>query len=155
VITYEHQREMPQIKSINYQMGVWLLPELKSQQADDVLYYKDNSITEFPRSNVFMVSAGNTLVTPKNNILAGITRKNILKLAAGIIPVEERDIQVEEIIQARELMCCSTRKRIVPVLKVNGRIIGDGKPGKFTRALYERLLNHENALVSLTNNAAG
>ncbi|MBK8609424.1 MAG: aminotransferase class IV family protein [Chitinophagaceae bacterium] len=146
IITYEHQRNLPHIKSINYQMGVWLLPELKKQQADEVLYYNNNIITEFPRSNIFIVTPQNKLVTPKRNMLMGVTRKHVLTLAADILPAEERDISLDELLQSREVMLTSTTKRIVPVLKINNRHIGDGKPGKITTILYEKLIAAEAAL---------
>ena len=143
IITYEHQRDLPHIKSVNYQMGVWLLPELKKQQVDDVLYFKNNIITEFPRSSVFIVTGDNKLVTPKRNTLLGVTRKKILQLASGFMPAEERDITLDELMQASEIMLTSTTKRIVPILKVNNKIVGSGKPGKFTTVLYEKLLSLE------------
>ncbi len=143
VITHEHQRELPHIKSINYLMAVWLQPLLREKQADDVLYFKNNIITEFPRSNVFIVTAGHKLVTPSHNILSGITRKKILLLAPEIIPVEERDISVDELMNAAEVFLTSTTKRILPVVKIDGKTIMDGKPGKLTGQLYHKFLELE------------
>ena len=77
-ITYEYQRELAHIKSINYLMAVWLQPMLRVQQADDVIYFNKQSITEFPRSNVFIVTAAGKLITPAHNILQGITRKDLI-----------------------------------------------------------------------------
>ncbi len=154
IITHEHQRDLPHIKSINYQMGVWLLPQLKKHNADDALYYKNNTITEFPRSNIFIVTPENKMVTPKHNMLLGVTRKNILKMAEEIMPTEERDISLEELMNADEIMLTSTTKRIVPILKVNNQIISNGKPGKFTTILYEKLLALEKSIVSSSAYAA-
>ena len=47
IITHEYLRDLPSIKSINYLMGVWLQKKLKAMQADDVLYFKNNIISEF------------------------------------------------------------------------------------------------------------
>lgn len=142
-ITYEYQRELPHIKSINYLMAVWLQPMLRMQQADDVIYFNKQSVTEFPRSNVFIVTPGNKLVTPANNILQGITRKKILSLAGGIIAVEERDISVDELQQASEIFTTSTTKKVMPVVKLNGMPVNNGKPGNISRALYQQLLELE------------
>lgn len=144
-ITYEYQRELPHIKSINYLMAVWLQPMLKMQQADDVIYFNKQSVTEFPRSNVFIVTADNKLVTPANNILQGITRKKILSLATDIIAVEERDISVDELQQASEIFTTSTTKKVMPVVKLNGKPVNDGKPGNISKALYQKLLELEKA----------
>jgi len=143
VITYEHQRELPHIKSINYLTAVWLQPLLKEKKAADVLYHHNNNITEFPRSNVFVVTKDNRLLTPARNMLKGITRKQVLSLAAAILPVEERDIHREEVYDAAELFLTSTSKKIMPVVRVDDIVIGDGKPGVITREVYRRFLEKE------------
>lgn len=147
VITHEYQRDLPLIKSTNYLVAVWLQPELKKQQADEVLYFNNNIITEFPRGNVFIVSGGK-FVTPEKNVLLGVTRKNILKIAANILPVEERHITVDELMQANEVFLCSTTKRIVPVIKINNNPVGNGMPGEFTKLLYQNFLELEKTYVS-------
>lgn len=143
VISYEHQRELPHIKSINYLTAVWLQPLLKEKKADDVLYHHNNRITEFPRSNVFVVTKDNRLLTPARNMLKGITRKQVLSLAAAILPVEERDIHREEVYEAAELFLTSTSKKIIPVVRIDDIVIGEGKPGVITRELYRRFLEKE------------
>jgi branched-chain amino acid aminotransferase len=150
IITHEHQRELPHVKSINYLMAVWLQPFLKEKKADDLLYFKNNIITEFPRSNVFIVTE-NKLVTPAHNILKGITRKNILSIAAEMMPVEERDIAVDELLNSSEVFLTATTKRIIPVIKINDRVIGDGKPGTVTSALYQKLMELEKSFTHLVS----
>ena len=151
VITYGHQREMPHIKSINYQMAVYLQPLLKEKKAADVLYYKNNIITEFPRSNIFIVTNENKLATPGHNILHGITRKHVLSLAKDLMQVEECDITLDELIAAKEIFLTSTTKKILPVLLVNNQPIGNGKPGKITTTLYQKFLELENNLTHLVS----
>jgi branched-chain amino acid aminotransferase len=151
IITHEHQRELPHVKSINYLMAVWLQPLLKEKQADDILYYNKESITEFPRSNVFIVTKENKLVTPAYNMLKGITRKNIISLAAETMPVEERNITVDELAEAEEIFLTATTKKIIPVVKLNGKIVADGKPGPITRKLYEKFLQLEQSLSHLVS----
>jgi D-alanine transaminase/branched-chain amino acid aminotransferase len=143
VITYEHQRQLPHIKSINYLMAVWLQPLLKEKQADDILYYNKESITELPRSNVFIVTADNKLITPAHNILYGIIRKNIIKLATEIMPVEERNISVDELLQASEVFLTATTKKIIPIVKINDQSVGNAKPGPVTSKLFEKFLELE------------
>ena len=147
IITYEHQREMPHIKSINYQTAIWLQPLLKEKKIDDVLYFKNNIVTEFPRNNLFMLTADDKLVTPAHNILLGVTRKKILALAADMIAVEERDITVDELFTARELFLTSTMKRILPVINIDGQQIAEGRPGSFTKRIYQKFGELEERLV--------
>ncbi len=148
IITYEHQRELPHIKSINYLTAVWLQPVLKEKGADDVLFHYNDRLTEFPRSNVFMVTKENVLVTPARHMLKGITRKNVLALAAEWMNVEERDIAVNELADAAEVFLASTTKRILPVVRINQQKVADGKAGPVTRKLFEQLLDMENDLVT-------
>lgn len=143
VLTYEHQRELPHIKSINYLTAVWLQPLLKEKKAADVLYHHNNNITEFPRSNVFVVTKDNRLLTPARNMLKGITRKQVLSLATDVLPAEERDIHREEVYDAAELFLTSTSKKIMPVVRIDDIAIGEGKPGVITRELYRRFLEKE------------
>ena len=148
VITYKHQRELPHVKSINYLTGVWLQPLLKEKKSDDVLYYNNESITEFPRSNVFIVTNKDVLVTPAKNTLKGITRKYILSLATEFIQVKEKDITLDELMNASEVFLTSTTKKILPVVKIDGKIIRDGRPGKFTNLLYQKFLELEKGVAT-------
>jgi len=143
LITYEHQRELPTVKSINYLTGVWLQESIQRAGADDVLYTSNGFALELPRSNYFIVSQNGHLITPALNMLEGITRKRILKIASGRIPVECRPVSVDEIFTASEMFICSTTKRISPVVKINGHKIGNGKPGQITNELFHALLSEE------------
>ena len=151
IITHEYQRELPHVKSINYLMAVWLQPLLKEKRGDDLLYHRNNIITEFPRSNVFIVTADNKLVTPARNILKGITRKNILSIAKEIVQVEERDITVDELLNASEVFLTATTKKIMPVLKINNKPVGNGQPGSITAKLYNKFLELERSTLHLVS----
>ncbi len=136
IITFEYQRDLPQVKNINYMMAVWLQPMLREKKADDVLYYQNNMLTEFPRANLFIVTKENVLVTPAENILLGVTRKKLIKLA-------ERNISKEELYNSSEAFMSSTTKRILPIIKADGKEIGDGHPGKITKEFYKKFLSLE------------
>lgn len=144
IITYKYQRDLPYVKNINYMMAVWLQPILREKKADDVLYYRDNILTEFPRANLFIVTKENVLVTPSENILLGITRKKLLELTKNFMNVEERNISKEELYEASEVLMCSTTKRVLPIIKVDGKVINDGCPGIITKELYNKFLALEN-----------
>ena len=124
-------------------MAVWLQPLLSERKADDVLYHKNGIISEFPRANVFIVTHDNKLVTPAKNVLPGITRRNIIELAGNVMPVEVRDITVDELMAAPEVFLASTTKLVMPVLKINDKPVGDARPGEYSRVLYNKLLELE------------
>lgn len=143
VITHEYVRDIPHVKSINYIMGIWLQKQMKDQQAADVLYHMNGDVSEFPRCNVFIVKDDNTVVTPKDRALHGITRKNILSLSGKRFDIEEAKVRLTDVLNAREVFLTSTTKRIVPIVQVDDKIIGGGKPGQITIALLEQLLELE------------
>lgn len=148
VITYPYQRELPMVKSTNYLMGVWLQQELKTRQAADVLYHSGGVITEFPRSNVFVVTASGSLVTPADNVLPGITRQKVLQLAEKKFRTETRPVLLDDIKNAKEIFMTSTTKRLLPVVSVDDDVIGDGKAGPVTRQLSEDFLALEDEYLS-------
>ncbi len=144
IILHEYLRDVPTAKSINYLMAVYLRDKILLQNADDVLYYQNDGILEFPRSNVFIVTKDKTVVTPAENVLHGITRKKVLELAGEKYKTETRKISTSELKNAAEVFLTSTTKRLLPVLQVDDKPIGDEKPGEITRALYKSFIDLEN-----------
>jgi branched-chain amino acid aminotransferase len=138
LITYEHQRQLPQVKTIDYLMAIWLQPRLATACADDILFYTSNhGITECPRANFFLVAADGTLVTPGEHILEGITRSRILRLTGE--NVVEGSIALSELKTAREAFITSTTKQVLPVIAIDNQPIGNGKQGPITQRLAEKL----------------
>lgn len=147
VITHEYVREFPGAKTINYSMGIWLQQKIKQHHAVDVLYHQQGEVSEFPRANFFIVTKENVVVTPKKNILPGITRKRILELASKKLPVEEGVVTLNDIRTAKEAFLTSTTKRVLPVIQVDNMVIGQGAPGELS--LYiDDLLGKEETLVT-------
>lgn len=138
LISYEHQRQLPQVKSIDYLMAIWLQPLLKEKNADDLLYHQSGIISECPRSNFFIVTEENKIVTAAANILKGITRKKLLELYAEF-QIEEREISLKEALHAREAFITSTTKLILPVYSIDGKVISKGQRGRVTEKLTNAL----------------
>lgn len=135
LITYPHRRQLPHVKTIDYLMAIYLQPHIKASGADDVLYQINGVISECPRANFFIVTQEGTVATPIENILHGITRRKVWECARRHFAVEERDVTVAEIKEAKEAFITSSTKRVLPVTAVDGITIGDGKPGGITRML--------------------
>lgn len=138
LITHEHQRQLPSIKTIDYLKAIYLQPTIKADGADDVLYFFNGMVTECPRANFFIVNKLNEVLTTKDNILHGVTRKHLLNLKGYTI--KEANISLEMLASAREAFISSSTKNIQPVTYIGGKYIGDGKPGPITRNLYEQLI---------------
>lgn len=148
VITHEHVREQPAIKSINYLTGVLVHQRLKAAGAHDVLYRQGNEVSEFPRFNFFIVTKDNVIVTPAKNVLHGITRARVLDLAAKQFTTAETVVTLNDIRDAKEAFITSTTKQILPVVQIDDIIIGDGKPGNITLQLDAQL---QEVIKSLMN----
>ena len=124
-------------------MGIWLIDKIRQSKAADVLYRKGGVVSEFPRSNLFIVKDDNTVVTPANGVLAGITRKHVLGLAASDYQAIEGVVTLEDVYQAKEAFLTSTTRRIVPIVKLDDKVIGNGKPGLVSRTLLAGLVSLE------------
>jgi branched-chain amino acid aminotransferase len=141
LVKHEHQRFMPEFKTVHYITAVNLQPLRKEKAALEILYHSDGKILEASTSN-FMIFKGDTLITPKDNILHGITRKAVLELAQAKFNVEERDLHLSELPEATEVLITASYKEIVPVVTVDDLTVGDGKPGNNTRWLMEQFAKH-------------
>lgn len=136
LILHEHQRMVPQAKTINYITAVQLLPQRRKMKALEVLYVSNGHVLECSTSNIFLFH-NDVLVTPKENILLGMTRETVLKLAQKQFSIEERAIRVSELSTATELFLTASNKRIVPVVAIDGKSVGGGRPGKNTKHLMQ------------------
>lgn len=141
---YEHQRELSEIKSINYLSPIALRKRIADAGAYDVLYHSNDQILEVSRSNFFIISR-DKIITPDRNILRGITRSSVIGLARDHFAVEERPVKVEELWQADEAFMTGTTKKVLPVVQVGDHIIGKGVPGPVTRKLMSGFSDFENA----------
>lgn len=146
LITFDHQRQLPHVKTTDYIMAIWLQPKVKEQGADDVLYCPGGMVGECPRANLFAVIDG-VLVTPSNNILKGIIRNQVLHLSKNLLPAEERPLTLEELARAEEVFITSTTKQILPVRQIDDTTLFSDGPGKITRELYNRLVKQQQALL--------
>ncbi|MEO0724241.1 MAG: aminotransferase class IV [Bacteroidota bacterium] len=142
VALYQHQRELPNVKSINYLSGVYLLPWLKERNAHYPLYHDGTYVRESDRSNFFIIDEAGTLITPKDKVLHGITRLKILEVARDLgMRVEERDVELAELKAAREMFFTSSIKGALPIVSIDGQIIGNGQLGEQTQKLQEAFLS--------------
>ncbi len=148
IITHEFVRDIPEAKTINYSMGIWLQKKIKEQQTDDVLYHMNGVVTEFPRCNFFIVNQDNTIVTPDKNALRGVTRKRILELGRSRFKMKEGQVTLSDIRQAKEAFLSSSTKRIQSIVKIDGQPVGNGLPGEVTSELLRGLLKVEREYIS-------
>ncbi len=107
---------------------------------DDAWMVEDGYVTEGTSNNAWIVTAEGTIVTRQlsNDILHGITRAAVLRLAAEAqIKVEERPFTIEEAQSAAEAFYTSASAFVTPVVEIDGHAIGAGVPGPIARRLRE------------------
>jgi branched-subunit amino acid aminotransferase/4-amino-4-deoxychorismate lyase len=112
--------------------------QLVDPDASGLLLDLDGNVTETSGANFLMVERG-TIVSPTLvNTLPGVSRAMVIELAGKLgLPFVERDIQVFNVINADEALTTSTPYCLMPVTKINGVPIADGKPGPVFRRLLE------------------
>lgn len=130
----------PRIKSLNYLNNILAKIEANLQNAPEaIMLTKDGYVAECTGDNIFIVK-DNQLITPPSYMgaLEGITQKVVMELAAKErIPYREKVFTRYDLFTADECFLTGTAAEIVPVIKVDGRTIANGKPGKITLQLIE------------------
>jgi len=130
-----------EVKSMNYLNNILAKLEANAVGADEAIMLDDRGfVSEGTADNIFIVKNGVIYTPPRTcGILPGITRARVMKLAEELgYKVVEKDITPVELLTADEVFLTGTAASIVPVTKIAGRVVGDGKPGPITEKLMER-----------------
>jgi branched-chain amino acid aminotransferase len=131
----------PAVKSLNYLNNVMARIEANLAGADEALMLNDaGNVAECTADNVFIVKHGQIITPPVTaGALRGITRSLAFEIAAELgLKVNEADITRHDVFVADECFLTGTAAEIVPVVKVDGRSIGNGKPGHITMRIIAR-----------------
>lgn len=130
----------PALKSLNYLNNI--LAKIEATHAgyiEALLLNHQGYVAECTGDNIFMVKNG-TLWTPPTYVgaLKGITRSAILEIARRQkVNVEEKILTRHDLFNADELFLTGTAAEVIPVVKLDGRTIGEGEPGRLTRSLMK------------------
>src|SRR5207302_8115245 len=130
----------PRIKSLNYLNNI--LAKIEANDAgvpEAIMLNHAGNVAEATADNVFIVRGG-IVQTPTmtDGILEGVTRRVIMQLCAGHgIPCVEQTIQRVDLHTADEMFLTGTGAEVMPVTKVDGRVIGTGEAGPITKKLIE------------------
>ena len=124
---------------------VALLPNVLAQQraqeagVEEAVLIRDGVVTEGAHTSVCGVFDGVLYTHPESNlILQGITRNVVLELCEELdIPARQFPILESKLQNVEEMMILGTGSEVMPVVKVDGRVVGDGKPGPVTLKLQK------------------
>lgn len=142
VMTYPDYRwSRCDLKTVNLLPAVMAKQFAADHDAFESIFVRDAVVTEGSHTNVFGVIDGEVRTYPNSNyILPGVTRDVVIELArdAGI-PISETPIYRHEIAKLEECFLTGTTSDVMPVVQIDGKPVGSGRPGSITTRLYELL----------------
>lgn len=130
----------PQMKSLNYLNSIMAKLEAKLAGVQEaIMMNNEGYVAEATGDNIFIVHGGELITPPAFlGILEGITRNTVMDLAAGKdIPVKAQVFTRYDVYSADECFLTGSAAEIIPVVKVDGRTIGNGKPGTITQDMIK------------------
>jgi len=128
----------PAIKSLNYLNNIMAKIEANNAGYEEaVMLNAEGLVAECTVENIFIIKAGQVFTPPLSaGALYGITRGTVMELAGELgVKVSETNLTRYDLFNADECFLTGTGAEIMPVIKIDGRVIGDGRPGALTRKL--------------------
>mgnify|MGYP001166066667 FL=1 len=139
LVTVDYARFLPSVKSLNYITAIRALKKARAAGAVEALYRTTTDhVTECTTSNFFIFRDGR-LITSDVDVLDGVTRRAALDAAEDLYDIDYRLIALDELGSADEAFITSTTKEILPIVRVDDVVIGDGAVGKHTQRLMAAL----------------
>lgn len=135
---YTLKRAEPSVKSLAriHEYLAWQQAHKRGQH-DAVLINEHKEVYECAQANFYYVK-DDVIYTARHGILSGITRNVLLQLAEQQYTVVQKRIYLDEVLRADECFLTQTSSGIVPVVKIEERLVGTGKPGMITKDLMEQ-----------------
>jgi len=127
----------PNVKSLNYLNNILAKIEANYRGADEAIFFDTKGyLAEGSGDNIFVVKDGAIITPPTLNNLRGVTRAVVLDIAESMgITLLERNMGYFDLYTADEVFVTGTAAEVGPIREIDGRIIGNGKPGPITRQL--------------------
>ena len=135
-----HSAVNPAIKSLNYLNNILAKIEANNAGVEEaVMLNSEGFVAECTADNLFIIKHGALFTPPLSaGALYGITRGTVMELAAQLgVTVSETNLTRYDLFNADECFLTGTGAEIMPVIKIDGRVIGTGKPGALTRQLVD------------------
>lgn len=148
-VSYAGERALPQAKSLNTLVNH--MARVRAQKAGEhegLLVNRHGFVTEGSSSNLFVVQDHVLVTPPGEDVLAGVTQEEVLKLAVRLaIPVQRRPLPLAGLAQWDEAFLTSTSRHVLPLVRLDGQRIGTGQPGPITEALRSAFEAHFGAII--------
>jgi D-alanine transaminase len=143
------------IKSTMLLANVLMKQEAFERQANEAIIVSEGQLLEGAATSVFVIING-TLATPPNSrrLLPGTTRDAVIELAQGHMPTRIRPISVDELVGADELWVSAATRDVLPITILDGKPIGNGKPGAMWKRMIELFADDRKKLANTPAYAA-
>ena len=137
------------IKAIALLANALLRQQAIDQGAMEAILVRDGVVTEGAASNIFIVKNGRLVTPPKGPfILPGITRDLVVEIArAKGVPCDELPVKIEALSAADEVWLTSSTKEILPITRIDGRAVGNGKPGPMHAKMFALYKEYKQAFI--------
>lgn len=135
----------PQVKSMNYLNNILAKIEaLDVNVPEAIMYNHEGYVAEATGDNVFIVKDGVIYTPPvEAGALSGITRGIVIRLAGGAkLKVVEKNLTRFDLYVCDEFFLTGTAAEVIGVVEIDGRIIGDGRPGAYTRLMRKKFFEY-------------
>ena len=142
VITHQHTRELAHAKTTDYLMAVRLSSAMKAAGATEVIFTTPTHALEGARAALGVVLPNGAIVSPVDHVLESVTMGRALRIARGFTSVERRAVTLEEFRTAPELFLTSATRGVMPITRVDDRLVGDGSVGAVVTRLMRDLEAH-------------
>jgi branched-chain amino acid aminotransferase len=148
VITFEGCRPLPACKSLNTLINYLARRQAVREGVHEAILRTNGEITEGSRSNVFAVRRGELCTPPSDRVLSGITRDIVIRLAlrAGY-RASEVPLSLMDLSQFDEFFITSTSMHVIPVVRIGGALVGEGRVGPVTTDLMDRFERYHREYV--------
>lgn len=143
-----HSALNPAIKSLNYLNNILAKIEANNGGCEEaIMLNTEGFVAECTGDNIFIAKAGKLFTPPLSaGALYGITRQTVIELAEESgVKVTEPNLTRYDLFNADECFLTGTGAEIIPIVKIDGRVIGDGKPGPMTKSLVTKYRTLTNA----------
>lgn len=137
------------IKAIALLANALLRQEAIDHGAVEAILVRDGVVTEGAASNIFVIKNGRLVTPPKGPfILPGITRDLVVEIArAKGVPCDELPVKIETLTSADEVWLTSSTKEILPITRIDGKLVGDGKPGPMHARMFALYKEYKQAFI--------
>ena len=155
VVTVQEERYLPRSKSLNYIPAIIALKQARKAGAVEALYVDQNdNVREGTTTNLFAFYDGGQVITPKTDILPGVTRARVIEILERDYTVSEQTLAYDDLLAANEVVITAANKQIVPVVQVDAQSYGHG-PGPLSRRLMQHFSDYVAQQIALRPQAAG